>query len=174
MVVYLGAFTTTLTPVAAWGASAIASVKDVDPLDIKVEIIGSDGLPKAGGGGPGTSIGPDETLSIAKWCEQHKAKRGNVVVIDRFGEERLDCGGKEVHTFTDRGAVIPPIHLSVPNKPTTSTITTERPWAAPTIAVSPSRSSEGLGGQPAKAEDLLRKQEGFPSTEGTSKSVAPR
>jgi hypothetical protein len=165
-IVCLGAFVPTLASAAADEASAVASIKDVDPPNINVDIQGPDGNRFAG---PGTSIRLGDTLSIATWCQQHKSEYGNVVVIGRFGEERLYCGGNEKHTFTDRGTVIPEIQMSTPFKPTIPTITSERPGLAPTIAVSPTDVPDQSPTAPSPSQspkigDLFRNGNGPPST----------
>jgi hypothetical protein len=165
-IVCLGAFVPTLASAAAEEVSAVASIKDVDPPNIEVNIQGPNGSRSAG---PGTSIRLGDTVSIAIWCQQHKSEYGHVVVIDRFGEERLYCGGKVEHTFTDRGTIIPQIQMSTPSKPTIPTITSQRPVAAPAIAVSPTHPVDQstpatLPGKSPKIEDLLRKGDEPPST----------
>jgi hypothetical protein len=165
-IVCLGAFVPSLASAAAEEVSAVASIKDVDPSNIEVNIQGPNGNRFAG---PGTSIRLGDTLSIAAWCQQHKSEYGNVVVIDRFGEERLYCGGTEKHTFTDRGTFIPQIQMSTPSRPTIPTITSERPVAAPAIAVSPTHPTDQSTpatppGQSPKIEDLFRQGAQPPST----------
>jgi CHASE2 domain len=157
VIIYFNPFLTTWMQARADSGGSIASIKDVDPLNIQINIIHSTGIPKRGG--PGTSINIGDTVSIRDWCAVHRA--GHVVIAGSVGT-RLDCGGEKEHTFTEREAAIPAIPLSIPPRPTTSTITGENPGSAPTIAVSPNRvpdqsTTSPSPGQSPQIEDLLRK-----------------
>jgi CHASE2 domain len=157
VIMYVGGLSTSSARAESGGT--IASIKDVDPLTIEIKITGFNGVPKSGG--PGTSIVIGDTLSIHEWCTGHPHRAGHVVIAGSGGVQ-LNCGGKEEYTFTDHGTILPQIQLSAPTKPTTSTITSERPGAAPTIAVSPTRVPDKSTTAPSpiqspKIEDLLRK-----------------
>jgi hypothetical protein len=160
----------------AGGSETVGSVKDVQPLNIEIEKTNSQGTRSRIG--PGDPIDLGDSLSIHDWCIKHPVP-SEVVVSAWSSEVRLDCIGKDKYTFADHGIMIPQIPISTWPDATTPTITGQKFVPTPTIAVSPSRSPEGVvttpgETQPSKIGDFLRKGEERPSTESSSKGVVPR